>query len=392
MTLARFAVLLLPVVFVALLSRNPTFNTAPFTQEAANMAPLTALASPTATSTPVPSGTPSGEQPLSFLLRFPFILADALATIMPPQEKSVTEIPLAGPASEAQAEISGLAWYGDHLIMLPQYPELFASGDEGRLFALPKANIEGFLAGTLEGPLTPQEVRFVASGVTTGITNFEGFEAITFVNNEIFLTIEAGAGDPMMGYLVKGTVAPDLSEIRLDAATLTEIPPAANHSNMSDETLIAAETRLLTIYEVNGAAYNSNPVVHRFDLANRLQSTRPFPAIEYRITDATELDEENQFWALNIYWRGDARWNPIPDVLAARYGQGESHARTQRVERLVEFRVTDEGIELVRQPPIQLQLSFLPRNWEGLARLDNEGFLMVTDEVPRSILGFVPVP
>jgi hypothetical protein len=30
------------------------------------------------------------------------------------------------------------------------------------------------------------------------------------------------------------------------------------------------------------------------------------------------------------------------------------------------------------------------RNWEGLARLDKKGFLMIVDEHPRTILAFVP--
>lgn len=326
------------------------------------------------------------------LLRFPLILADVLAAILPPQEQPVTEIALAGPASEARAEMSGLGWYNDHLILLPQYPERFADGDDGRLFALPKAEIEAVLEGRLDGPLTPQEIPLFAPGLSSTITNFEGFEAIAFVGDEVFLTIESAAGEPMMGYLIKGTIAPDLSEIRLDTATLAEIPPAANHSNMADETLIAAGERLLTVYEVNGTAYNEQPAVHRFDLSATPQGTQPFPAIEYRVTDATAPDEAGLFWALNIFWRGDARWNPVPDVLAARYGQGETHARVRRVERLVAFRVTESGVELVRQPPIQLELAFLPRNWEGLARLDDAGFLVVADEVPRTILGFVPVP
>jgi hypothetical protein len=34
----------------------------------------------------------------------------------------------------------------------------------------------------------------------------------------------------------------------------------------------------------------------------------------------------------------------------------------------------------------------LGRNWEGLVRLDDRGFLLVTDLFPGTILGFVPAP
>jgi hypothetical protein len=285
-----------------------------------------------------------------------------------------------------------MAWYGDHLILLPQYPVHFANGDDGRLFALSRAEIRAFLDGSLAGPLTPREIPLVAPGLAESITNFEGYEAIAFIGDRAFLTIESGAGDPMMGYMVSGNIAPDLSALRLDPATLVELPPAADHSNMTDETLVAAGDRLFTIYEVNGPAYNENPQVQLFDLSSNALGTRPFPRIEYRVTDATEIDSQGRFWALNIYWRGDSRHNPIPDALAIQHGQGPTHARYRLVERLLQFRWTGSRVELTDQPPIQLELTGEEHNWEGLVRLDDHGFLLVTDEVPGTILGFVRKP
>lgn len=44
-------------------------------------------------------------------------------------------------------------------------------------------------------------------------------------------------------------------------------------------------------------------------------------------------------------------------------------------------------------PPIQLQLiDGVSRNWEGLVRLDERGFLLITDEFPETILAFVAKP
>jgi hypothetical protein len=46
------------------------------------------------------------------------------------------------------------------------------------------------------------------------------------------------------------------------------------------------------------------------------------------------------------------------------------------------------------EPPLQLQLlgDIAPRNWEGLVRLEQRGFLLVTDKYPMTFLGFVPLP
>ena len=38
---------------------------------------------------------------------------------------------------------------------------------------------------------------------------------------------------------------------------------------------------------------------------------------------------------------------------------------------------------------IQLSINKESRNWEGVARLDNKGFLMIVDEYPRTILAFI---
>jgi hypothetical protein len=76
-----------------------------------------------------------------------------------------------------------------------------------------------------------------------------------------------------------------------------------------------------------------------------------------------------------------------------RYGTGPTHAQKPQVERLIELQVKDAGIVLTDRPPIQLQLSSdVPRNWEGLVRLDDRGFLLATDKFPGTLLGFVALP
>ncbi len=59
-----------------------------------------------------------------------------------PTETPVMLIELSGPAAEPDAEISGLAWYGDTLVLLAENPNLYAGeGDAGAIFALDKADI-----------------------------------------------------------------------------------------------------------------------------------------------------------------------------------------------------------------------------------------------------------
>ena len=309
----------------------------------------------------------------------------------------VIEIPLSGPLAQPSAEVSGLAWYGDHLILLPQYPD-FANGEwDGAIYALPKANLLAYLAGAWPAPLEPVPIPFIAPGLAERIAGFEGYEAIAFLGDQVFLTVEADPPGGMRAYLVSGRIAPDLSAVTLDTATLAEIPAQSPVGNMSDEALVVVGDRLVSIYEANGAAINPSPVAYLFGTDLAPVGTVPFPQIEYRITDATALDAKGRFWAMNYFFPGDIELWPETDPLAERYGQNPIQKEPRAVERLVEFQYTESGIRLADRAPIQLGLSDgllggLGRNWEGLARLDDSGFLLVTDLFPGTILGFVPAP
>ncbi|MCI0521740.1 MAG: hypothetical protein L0Z70_15955 [Chloroflexi bacterium] len=307
-----------------------------------------------------------------------------------PPEVPVQLLPLAGPLSAAQAEISGMAWYQDNLILLPQYPNRFGSGD-GALFAIPKAEILARLDGSQADPLVPQEIPFYAPDLEGRVRGFEGFEAIAFNGENVYLTIEAHPWG-MMGYLIAGYIAPDLSAVTLNTANLSEIPPQADILNFTDETLLIFGYRLVTLYEANGAQVNPHPAARLFDASLQPQDSLSMPNVEYRLTDATPPDDSGRFWAINFFYTGDKKIAADFDPLAAAYGEGATHAKFDSVERLVEFQFTEDGLVFSDSEPIQLELlgDELPRNWEAIARLDERGFLLATDKFPTTLLGFVP--
>jgi hypothetical protein len=318
-----------------------------------------------------------------------------VSTIIPtaslPQEEPITMIPLAGPASESKSEISGMAWYGDNLILLPQYPSRFGSS-EGAIFSLAKEDLLAFLDGIQTGPLSPIEIPFIAPDLDQ-IEGFQGFEAIAFSGDQVFLTIEARP-DKMMGYLIVGTITPNLSAVYLDPATLTEIPPQVQIDNMTDEALLVTPDGVFSFFEANGVKNNLSPIVHIFSLDGKSLSTAPMVNLEYRLTDVTPLDNTNSFWGINYFFPGDTKLIPDVDPLTVRYDEGSTHSASTAVERLVQFQYSQDGITITNTPPIQLQL--LPddeaRNWEALAYLDQRGFLIATDKFPETILAFVRMP
>jgi hypothetical protein len=315
--------------------------------------------------------------------------AKPTATHAADSEQPVKLIPLAGAVADASAELSGTAWHGDSLILLPQYPERFGEGD-GMLFALPKQDILNNLDGKSTEPLTPTEITLVASGLKESIPNFQGYEAIGFHGDQVFMTIEAGDGTDMRGYLVSGVLSGN--EIKLDTAKVVEIPLPIASENHTDEAMIVTEDQILTFYELNGAGLVAKPEAQVFDFELNPQPGISFPQIEYRVTDAA-LDSDGQVWVINYFYPGDTDMLPKVDPLAQTYGEGATHAQYDHVERLVKLSYSNSGITLTDAAPIQISLEKdNARNWEGLVLLDQRGFLMVTDKFPGTLLGFVEMP
>lgn len=305
-------------------------------------------------------------------------------------EVPIFPISLAGPLSEPDAEISGMAWHAGDLILLPQYPERYGDGQTGNAFAIPQARIQAYLDGSSPEPIEARPVTFIASGIKQRLPGYEGFESIAIDGDRVYLTVETRPGE-MLGYLVSGLIAADNSTIALDLANITPISPQTTIPNFSDESLLVFGERLVSLYESNGAAVNPSPVAHLFDTGLQIQDNLPFPNVEYRITDITPPDEYGRFWAINTFYPGDQALQTDTDPLFEEFGKGASHQNSQNVERLIQLQFSEDGIVYSETPPIQLVLSSdgVERNWEAIAPLENRGFLIATDRYPMTLLAFI---
>jgi hypothetical protein len=305
-------------------------------------------------------------------------------------EVPVVQIPLSGSITKKKAELSGLAWFGDTLLLLPQYPEKFGP-DEGALFVIPKQSILDYLDGKSRQPIVPSKVVLKAPGLKKSIPDYEGFEAIALWNQTIYMTIESGKDHAMMGYLVSGTLSPELTELVLDTTHVVEIEPAIQMDNRTDEAIFIKHDTIYTIFEVNAAELNSQPVAHVFGLDLTPQGTVHFQGLPYRLTDAT-AGTDGKIWVINSLSPGDTELFTSSDPLTEKYYNGTPAVEVHQVERLVQLDLSDSGIILADTPPIQIVLGGEARNWEGIVQLDDRGFLLVTDEHPDTIFGFVPMP
>jgi len=231
-----------------------------------------------------------------------------------------------------------------------------------------------------------------APGLRGHFPGYQGLESIAFDGERVYLTVETKPTSAMMGWILAGRVEPDLSVLHIDLTSAVAIPPQADINNLTDEAIVlwgsGDDANLLTIYEANGRLINSQPVAHRFAADLTPLAPLPFPPVEYRITDTTPADEAGRFWAINYFYPGDVKLKADSDPLLRLIIRN-----LPQVERLVEFQIGDGSVHFSNTPPVYLQLlADDARNWEGIVRLGERGFLLVTDAHPRTILAFVAKP
>ena len=308
------------------------------------------------------------------------------------EEVAVIPLKLPDRISAASFEYSGMGWFGDYMVLLPQYPEGKDFSRKPNLFAIAKQDLLAAITDPdLELPV--RDIPIENSDLRSVIKGFEGFESILFVDQNVYMTIESRAGDPMMGYLIRGVVNGDLESITLDVNSIVELRPFSSELNATFEGMTYWNGSLYVMYEHNSMRNVKQPVAYQInpDLENIREI--PFPVINYRITDATISDVDGKFWVMNYFFPGDTHLAVDQDSLVEEYGEGKTHAENDPVERLVQLQIENDQISRIDQPPTYLQLldNDIARNWEGLVMLDNLGFLLITDSFPGSVLGFCPI-
>ncbi len=309
---------------------------------------------------------------------FKFILL--LPLIIFSQSVEPIYITLNGDITNPNQEVSGLAWYKENLILLPQYPT-------DKIYSIPKIQILDFLDSS-RTTIFPNEIKWNSSGLDKSISGFEGYESIIFNDDTVYVTIEAEKQRKNYGFIARGIIDNNKKEIILNKKSIKKIKTPVMLWNMTYETILINNNLVITIYEVNSAKVNKSPVYHQFDKNLNSNIIKPFPFTEYRITDATEIDNEGKFWVTNYFWPGD--YDLLKPDLNYTITKEED---IKPVERLLEFQIIDEKIVRTETPPINIKLSELgdSRNWEGIVRLDDKGFLIVTDKFPGTILAFIPM-
>lgn len=299
------------------------------------------------------------------------------------QEIKEKVIPLSGIITDPNQEISGLDWYKDNLVLLPE-------NLNGFVFIIPKEKIVKSIELKSPAPILPEVNTFKTPNYSKTIKGFEGFESIAFNNDKFFVTIEAKDDSGMKSYLAWGKIDRNSLNMTIHKDSLKEIKTPIQVKNMTYESALIYKENIILLYEANGRNLQSKITQPNISLLNHSISSIKFPNIEYRITDATKVDINNKFWAINYFWPGDKkRLKPSQDLILSKHKEGASHSQSEIVERLIQFKIEKNKIISTSKKPIQLKLDKKSRNWEGIVQLEDKGFLIATDKYPKMILAFL---
>ena len=307
-----------------------------------------------------------------------------------PAELPLNEIEVFGRLARPDAAISSMAWFGDQLVLLPRFPIRFVQGgDRGVIFVLRQDQLLGALEQQRQDPIITSEVAFEAPGLEAAVPGYEGFEAIAFRNFEVFLTVKAIVDGVTKAYLFKGELSGDLRTLSVDVAGKVALPDPPPGLPVGYEALAISEGRAIALPGINGVDFvraPSAPVLSAADLS--AQDPVPMAPLGLRLADVTTVDLDGTFWAINRRGSDEDELEPSPDPLIQRYGEVGSHLETDAVERLVQLRLGEQGVEIVERPPILVSLGDRNRRWEAVVRLGSEGFLLMTSS-PTVVLGFL---
>jgi hypothetical protein len=282
------------------------------------------------------------------------------------KQASVNLIPLAGPFSERSAEVSGMAWHGNELLVLPQYG--------GKVGLLPRdvvnKAVDAVSRGQTPKALEPTTIDILPKNFEQHFHGFQGFEAVAVAKGKLYFLVEAKVAGRMVGYLVAGERTS--KGVELDLKKIRTLPVATTQNNLGYEALSVVGERLVAMPELNGRYTNPISRAKVFDLdLNELPSAR-MPVVDYRVTDATDANADGEFWVSNYNHPGEEGMPAAPGI-----------------ERLVPLKATSKGIVTFGDALDITENIPGGRNWEAVVPFEKKGFLLMTDMYPHTLLGFV---
>lgn len=331
-----------------------------------------------------------------------------LCTALYSQTKFKT-IPLPAAIGGVGEEYSGMCTYAGRVYLLPQY------GDHKTLIT--KDNLQGeFLIYSL----LADSIGRVVDGKDTALTaykslkvinldklpdyigdGYEGFEAISIVNNTVFLSIETD--DKLADcYLLKARLDLANSQIVVDPVHVISLkrPEFIYNAGFEAVTWLPQEKKLMAYYEYNGMPNGGQGYLIDTSFTQPAQAVKT-PQLYFRLTDVTATGDD-QLFGINYFYNGDYKYyidndklnhqeenikKTIPGLKDSLY-KDAAYLTRHTFARIVKLKSPKS-----KQWEQAVTFDGYRSNWEGLT-LYRKGALVITDannsKKQVTILAYLP--
>ena len=222
-------------------------------------------------------------------------------------QNSFKTIALPPAINNVYEEFSGMTMYDDRLYLIPQYGDHKKIKLDGDFF------IYSILADSIGRVIDGKDaalsiyrsisVKNLDKLPDSVKTYYEGFEAITIVNNTVFLSIET---DDTYNYcfLLKGKLNANKNEIIIDPDVKTlKRPVRIENAGFESVTWLPKEKKLLAYYEFN--ANHEGGSGYLIDTSFKMPPEQiKTPFLYFRITDIAAAGDD-KIYGINYFWNGD---------------------------------------------------------------------------------------
>ncbi|MET3112464.1 hypothetical protein AAKU52_000175 [Pedobacter sp. CG_S7] len=293
------------------------------------------------------------------------------------------KLPLPSEISSVKEEFSGMAWSQKRLYLLPQYGGYKETLMDGKfsIYSLHADSIARVIDGK-DTSLTSYRILAVKNlnKLPDSVKKYyQGFEAITIVNNQVFLAIET-ADQYNYCFILKGTLDVQQNEIIIDPISFIALKryPYIFNAGFESLTYLPAKKKLMAMFEFNGMANGGIGFLIDTTFKNQPKKIK-VPFLPFRITD-TQVNSRGRIYGLNYYWEGDYE-TYLNNILLRNQENGikklipdfGGNLKTNSYARIVtKKRWNSKKWEHV----VSFDGKYL--NWEGLALFRN-GALIITD-------------
>jgi hypothetical protein len=217
-------------------------------------------------------------------------------------------IPLPKIISGVNEEFSGIALWKNRIYLEPQYGDHKETKLDGQfsIYSISADSINRVINGKDIALTKYRSVRVLNLGKLPDSVKqyYEGFEAITIIDKQVYLSIET-TDTYAYCFILKGILDTIKNTITINPKHYISLKrfPYISNAGFESVTYLPTENKLIAYYEFNGMKSGGTGYLIDTAFKHRPQKIKT-PFLHFRITDISAT-KAGQIYGINYFWNGD---------------------------------------------------------------------------------------